>query len=251
MSSPQRRLAQVRRHAAEQFVVTCEHASNALPGEYGKLGLSGGVLRSHVAWDPGSREVASIVAHRLGALQFAGRFSRLLVDLNRNRGHPKLIPAELFGVEVPGNRKLSRKDREERIAKYWAPYRETVEAGIARTIEAAGICLHFGVHTFTPKLDGEVRTADLGILYDPQRKRERDLAEALREYLEGLQFEVRMNYPYRGTADGLVTHLRKQFPQKRYVGIEFEINQRLVESNRSIWRIGRVLAEGIAATVTL
>lgn len=250
MSSAERQLAEVRRHAAEQFLVTCEHASNALPREF-KLGVPAGVLRSHVAWDPGARETSSILAHRLGAAQFAGRYTRLLVDLNRNRGHRQLIPAELFGVKIPGNRNLSRAQREERIAKYWTPYREAVTDGVRRCIDGAGICLHFGVHTFTPKLGGEVRTADLGLLYDPKRKRERSFAEAMGGYLEERYLTVRMNYPYPGTADGLVTAFRKQFAQRRYVGIEFEINQRIVDTNRQIWRIGRLLAEGVAATVEL
>ncbi len=251
MSGPQRRLARVKRQAAERFVVTCEHASNALPKELGRLGVPGGVLRSHVAWDPGAREVASIVAHRLGAAQFAGRYTRLLVDLNRNRGHRELIPKELFGVKVPGNAKLSRVEREARIAKYWTPYRETVEAGIARCIEEAGDCLHFGVHTFTPELDGEVRNAEIGLLYDPSRKRERDFAEALRAYLEEHHFTVRMNYPYAGTADGLVSWLRGHFPKSRYRGIELEINQKIVGNSRNIWRVGRILAEAIADTVAI
>jgi hypothetical protein len=41
---------------------------------------------------------------------------------------------------------------------------------------------------------------------------------------------VRRNYPYRGNADGLTTALRRVHGADRYVGIEVELNQRLLGS---------------------
>jgi hypothetical protein len=41
-------------------------------------------------------------------------------------------------------------------------------------------------------------------------------------------FSVRRNYPYRGTADGFTTYLRRQLSSSPYLGIELEINQRHV-----------------------
>jgi hypothetical protein len=43
---------------------------------------------------------------------------------------------------------------------------------------------------------------------------------------------VRRNYPYRGQADGLPTWLRRKFPDRAYVGLEFELNQALVGTSR-------------------
>lgn len=253
MSATQRHLAQVTRFAGERIVVTCEHASNAVPGALGKqaLGVGGSVLRSHVAWDPGAREIASILAHRLGAAQFMGRQTRLVVDLNRSRGSKGLIPRESFGVKIPGNARLSRKEREARIEKYWQPYRDTVEAAVKRAIERGGECLHLSVHSFVPTLDGEVRTAEVGLLYDPKRAKERKFAERVRDYLEQAIVGTRMNYPYKGTADGFTTHLRRELPKSRYVGIELELNQTILETNRQRWRIGTVLADAVASAIEL
>jgi hypothetical protein len=39
---------------------------------------------------------------------------------------------------------------------------------------------------------------------------------------------VRRNYPYRGTADGFTTYLRRQFSARKYLGIELEVNQSLL-----------------------
>ena len=196
-------------------VVTCEHASRALPRGV-HLGVSERVLRSHVAWDPGAFELASALARRLGSPVHRGRYSRLWIDLNRSAHHPKLIPAVAFGVPVPGNRGLGPHERRRRIARYWAPYRSRVEAAVARAIERAGRCAHFSVHTFTPNLDGRARRADVGLLYDPSRRWERAMALALRRRLREAGLTVRMNYPYRGTADGLTTSCRKTFAARRY-----------------------------------
>src|SRR4029079_2082622 len=84
--------------------------------------------------------------------------------------------------------------------------------------------------SFTPVMNGEVRSADIGLLYDSRRKREGELCArwlaALRRADPGLR--VRCNYPYLGKADGLATALRKRYPQSRYIGVELEINQALV-----------------------
>lgn len=250
MPASQRRLDEVMRFAGDRIVVTSEHASNAVPkGLRPGLGVGGAVLRTHVAWDPGSRELASILAHQLGATQFMGRQTRLVVDLNRNRGSQQLIPKESFGVAIPGNKKLSRQQREARIEKFWQPYRAAVEDAVRQAIEEEGECLHFSIHTFTPKLDGVVRDADAGILYDPRRPRERGFAERLRDELQAGHIETRLNYPYKGTADGLTTHLRKQFPKNRYMGIEIEVNQQLLENTRQRWRVGRLLSDAIASVI--
>lgn len=250
MAVVQDRVTQVKRFAGERLVVTCEHASNAVPKKLSPgLGVGGSVLRTHVAWDKGARELASILAHRLGAIQFMGRQTRLVVDLNRNRGSRQLIPKTSFGVAIPGNKRLTRKAREERIEKFWQPYRDAVEGAVKRAIDEAGECIHFSVHTFVPKVDGKVRSAEVGIIYDNRRKRERKFAEALRAHLEQAFLEVRLNYPYKATADGLTTYLREQFPKSRYIGIELEVNQKALASSRQLWRIGRVLTEAIAEVI--
>jgi predicted N-formylglutamate amidohydrolase len=208
-------------------------------------------MRSHAAWDKGSREIAAIVADGLGAAHFAGRYSRLLVDLNRSRGNKNLIPKERFGYKIPGNRKLTRKARDERLEKYYTPYREVVEAAIRRALQEEGSCLHLSIHTFAPTLQGESRNADVGLLYDPKRRKERVFAERLRDALLEVDVETRMNYPYPGTGDGFTTSLRKELPKTKYIGIEIEVNQRALRTSRSVWRMGRLMTEALADAIDI
>ena len=86
------------------------------------------------------------------------------------------------------------------------------------------------VHSFTPELDGVVRNADIGLLYDSRRKHESELCRRWTASLHNLDptLRVRFNYPYSGASDGLSTWLRKRHPQTRYLGVELEINQALV-----------------------
>lgn len=209
-------------------VVTCEHASNRLPVRYRALGLNREALASHIAWDPGARQVARHIAHRFDCPYHEGRHSRLLIDLNRSPHHPKLVPRVAFGVPVPGNRMLSSEERQERLERYYRPYREAVMRDIERISSQGRLCCHLSVHSFTTCLNGCERRAEIGILYDPARAAEAELASRLTFALRSRGLHVRRNYPYRGTSDGLTTFFRRSFSERAYVGLELEINQRLL-----------------------
>ena len=230
------------------FVVTCEHASNRLPARHGGLGLEPARLNEHIAWDPGSREIARALARRLGCPLHEGRYSRLLIDLNRSLGHPKLIAQRSFGVEIPGNQNLDAAERERRIREHWTPYRDRVLSDMRSIVERAGCCIHFGVHSFTPLVDGVERDVCVGLLYDPARGSELEIAGKMAASLKAGGVRVRRNYPYRGVSDGLVTACRRIFKESAYAGIEIEVSQKLLESDKDVSQISRLL---IASVVSL
>ncbi len=94
--------------------------------------------------------------------------------------------------------------------------------------------VHVAVHSFTPALAGERRSADVGLLYDPRRAGERALCARWQAILGELDptLRVRRNYPYRGISDGLPSWLRRRFPGRSYAGVELELNQALLASRR-------------------
>ena len=53
------------------------------------------------------------------------------------------------------------------------------------------------------------------------------------------RLRVRRNYPYRGYADGLTTHLRRRHRGRCYLGIEIEVNQKHVLGGAREWRMLR------------
>lgn len=204
----------------DRVVVSCEHATSDVPATYRRL-FAGRerVLDTHRGWDPGAAELAVRLARRLGVEAHRGPVSRLLIECNRSLGHRALF-SEF-------SRALPRDEREEVLRRYWRPYRESVEAEIARHLRLGRTVLHLSVHSFTPILDGEVRRADVGILYDPGRPAEKRLATRWREALLRAvpSLRVRRNYPYLGVADGFGASLRKRLPRSRFLAVELEINQ--------------------------
>jgi predicted N-formylglutamate amidohydrolase len=112
-----------------------------------------------------------------------------------------------------------------------------VEEAIGSFIEKGHNVLHLSVHSFTPILNGTIRNADIGLLYDPRRKREADFCNRWKEALNAAEpnVKVRCNYPYRGTADGFTTHLRRMFENEKYAGVELEVNQKFPLSDEQVW----------------
>ncbi len=212
----------MRRRGAPALVLSAEHASPRVPAHLRAAFAAAGLrAEGHRAFDPGSRAIALGLSRAFDAPLSLGQVTRLVVDLNRSIGHPRLFSAATRG--------LGAEAREELIESYWRPFRAEVEARV-EAATACGPALHLSLHSFTPELDGEVREVDLGLLYDPARPLERALAQAWRRSLAAAApgLRVRFNRPYRGAADGHTTALRRVFPAERYAGLELEVNQALM-----------------------
>jgi predicted N-formylglutamate amidohydrolase len=210
-----------------QLLLSCEHGGNRIPARYRPLFAGHDeLLASHRGWDPGALEWARLLSHLLGAPLIDARISRLLVDLNRSLHHPALFSGF--------TRELAAGERELILSRHYLPHREKVETWIAQHARRGRRVLHVAVHSFTPVLDGRERNADIGLLYDPARTGERRLCSAWQAALAAhdASLRVRRNYPYRGDADGLTTHLRRRFSARSYLGIELEINQGLLPRPR-------------------
>jgi predicted N-formylglutamate amidohydrolase len=189
------------------------------------------------------------VATRLGYPYFPGRYSRLLIDLNRSEHHPRLVPARAFAVVVPGNEDLSTDEINLRVERYWRPHWEAVERALRLRTRRRRACLHVGLHSFTPVLGGRRRYCDVGLLFDPARALEAATARALRKSLQSSGLSIRFNYPYRGTSDGLTTAMRKRLPPSCYAGMEIELNQRLLTDARARARVAEMLTAALSALV--
>jgi predicted N-formylglutamate amidohydrolase len=201
-------------------IITCEHGGNRVPAAYRSLFAgSGRVLASHRGWDPGALELARRLARGLGAPLVYGTVTRLLVDLNRSPGNPGLFSRYVEPLPESARNIL--------LARHYRPYRTQIEDWLESALSVCSLVAHFSIHTFTPVRRGQVRRADIGLLYDPGRAAEKALCRACRQRLVQLRSElrVRMNYPYLGVSDGFTTHLRRRFGE-RYLGIELEVNQR-------------------------
>ena len=202
------------------MLISCEHAGNEVPDAYAPL-FSGAeaALVSHRGWDPGALEVAQFLADQLQVQLFSMPVTRLLIEMNRSLDNPQLFSDFSNGLEEAVKSNL--------IKQYYLPYRNSIEAAIG---QANGVVVHLSIHSFTPVLNGEVREVDIGLLFDPDRKSEFKFCTFLKSKLstEWTELTIQFNEPYKGTDDGLTTSLRKKFPDRKYLGIEIEINQKFV-----------------------
>jgi predicted N-formylglutamate amidohydrolase len=212
----------------QKVLITCEHGGNQIPPEYREYFVAyQDLLQTHRGWDPGALALFRKYAERVADAAFYSETSRLLVELNRSEHHPNFFSAQ--------TKHLPKGLKDEIVRTYYKPYRTEVEQAIRTFLSQNHSVLHLSVHSFTPELNGEVRNADIGLLYDPQRKREKEFCAEWKKLLTANGWKVRFNYPYRGTFDGFTTYLRKQFRDEEYAGIELEVNQKFALGEEKTW----------------
>lgn len=202
------------------FVVSCEHATCRVPKAWRHLFPDSTLLHSHRGWDPGAATVARALGRRLDAPVILGRVTRLLADANRSAHH-----AHVHGEAV---RRLSEPERRTILATWHAPHQRAVCNAVQAGLAQAQRVVHISCHSFTAVLDGETRTTDIGLLYDPRHGLERTLARSWQRALAAAgTLRTRRNYPYRGRDDGMTRICRRRFGTA-YLGLELELNQALL-----------------------
>lgn len=213
------------------LLLTCEHGGNEIPSNYSKLFQKHhSLLQSHRGYDPGALELAEKLAKFFKAQLYFSKTSRLLIELNRSLHHH-----QLFSMVT---KELSVKEKEEVVNSFYLPYRQQVEEFIKKMINKGNSVIHLSIHSFTPELDGIRRKADLAFLYDPSRPREKKFCDEWRKQVKNnfRAYRVRANYPYHGKSDGFTTYLRSLYGDKRYIGVEVEVNQRFPMGDQADWR---------------
>ena len=217
-----------------KLVLTCEHASNALPKKY-KAYFSEFKhrLETHEGYDLGAFSTFETLKP-LATFSSHYPWSRLLIEVNRSLQHSQLFSSI--------SKSFSEEQRRELIEDYYKPYREQIQKKIQSYIAEGESVLHLSVHSFTPVLGGDTRNAEVGLLYDPRRSEEKKWAKHFKKDLNQHlpDQRIRMNYPYFGKADGFTTSLRQEF-QEQYLGIELELNQKLFAEEAHVKHLNRAL----------
>jgi len=221
-------------------ILTCDHAENTLPAEYGSLGLPPAEFGRHIAYDIGARGVTERLAALLGAPAVLTRFSRLLIDCNRGEDDPTLIMRLSDGSIVPGNRHLTAQEREMRLARYYRPYHAAI-AGLIDTAGASGfVPAILALHSFTPLWRGVPRPWHAAVLWDKDPRLAQPLLAGLRAERD---FVVGDNEPYAGSLEG--DALWRHGTSRGLPHALVEIRQDLIasESGQAEWaeRLARIL----------
>ena len=222
--------------ARSRVVLTCEHASAAVPQEYAGLGLGAEHLADHIAWDIGAAALTEELSRQLGAPAVLSAASRLLIDCNRDLTDLDLIPHLSHGVAIPGNVAIDAGERARRQARFYEPYHATIDEQLDRHPQA----LLLSIHSFTPELQGRARPFDVGVLFDAFD----DLAHLFAQHIGATGLAVRMNEPYSGL-EGLIFSARTHGRRHGLRYLELEVNNRLLRSGAQARAIADRLVEAI------
>jgi predicted N-formylglutamate amidohydrolase len=182
------------------LVILCDHAGNALPPDYGTLGLPADQLERHIAYDIGAAAVARALAAALDVPAVLTRYSRLLIDPNRGRDDPTQIMRLSDGAVIPGNRHLDEAEREKRGRLYYEPYHRAIDSVIDACLAGDTPPAVLSIHSFTESWKAVARPWHVGVLWDENDAR---LAQPLLDafYAEG-DLIVGENEPYAGQLEG-------------------------------------------------
>ncbi len=177
------------------MLLLCDHASNALPPDYGDLGLPAPEFRRHIAYDIGAAAVTRRLAALSGAPALMTTYSRLLIDPNRGEDDPTLLMRLSDGAIIPGNARSDGAERTRRLERFHRPYHDAIAAHLdaASAVGAAPVIV--SIHSFTPAWKSVPRPWHVGLLWDLDDRLAHPLVAALQRE-PGLV--VGDNEPYDG-----------------------------------------------------
>tara|TARA_Y100000814_G_C12308594_1_gene394277 strand:- start:39 stop:833 length:795 start_codon:yes stop_codon:yes gene_type:complete len=200
----------------------CDHASNIIPPEYNNIGLNKDILNQHIAFDIGAKKVTDILSKKFQTNCIIAKYSRLLIDLNRDPNHKNLIPINSDEISIDKNKNLSNREIKNRIKFYHKTYHKKISSVLAKmdhqfNCKTTLIC----IHSFTPSLKNEkIRPWDIGLLYRYDKRIYRPIKECL-ESLKNL--EIGDNLPYSGFDDVNYTMTYHGEKQKRpFISLEIK-----------------------------
>lgn len=229
------------------LIVICDHAGNALPDEYGTLGLPAAQLERHIAYDIGVAPIVRTLAARLDAPAIMTRYSRLLIDPNRGRDDPTLIMRLSDGAVIPGNRKLDAAERDKRLRLYYDPYHRAIGAIIDQCLATGVAPVLLSVHSFTESWKNFTRPWHVGVLWDRDGRLAHPLLEAF--YAEG-DLIVGDNEPYAGQLEG--DCLWQHGTQRGLANAIIEVRQDLIRDagGQDVWsdRLCRIVENILHST---
>lgn len=208
------------------FLFIGDHAGAAVPMSLGDLGLPPEAFGRHIAIDIGVAGLGERLAARLDATFIAQRFSRLVIDCNRDPSRADSVCEISDRTVIPGNQGLSAADRKARIDAVFAPYHARIAAELDRRQAAGRPTVLVALHSFTPVMAGHARPWRYGVLHLHNSPVSNAALRALRDALG--EAVVGDNQPYSMTGiDFTVPH---HAIARGIDYLELEVRQDLLET---------------------
>jgi predicted N-formylglutamate amidohydrolase len=173
-------------------------------------------------------------------------YSRLLIDCNRSLSDPSSIVSASDGELIPGNRRLTSVEREQRVRSFFEPYHNAIAQRLEDSQRRRVVPAFISVHSFTPVFGQQERPWHVGVLWDRDARIALPLLERLRA-IDGLV--VGDNLPYSGRHPADYTIAR----HAESAGLPhacLEIRQDQLQSAAGVERWSRIIAETLGPLIT-
>lgn len=229
-----------------RFVLVCEHASNRIPQSLNDLGLNSAQLQSHVAWDPGARDLARALSADLNATLVEARFSRLVYDCNRPPEAVSAMLAETEAFQVPGNAHISAIERFARTIEIYVPFHAALARAIAVKRAVGIVPIIATIHSFTPVFHGKPRDVEIGFLHGQDRRLAAHMISTARSKTSR---EIRLNEPY-AAIDGVLHSIEKQLDDIRQPHVMIEVRNDLLSDADRRKEIAILLSQSLSEAVS-
>jgi len=232
----------INREGKAKVLLVADHASNAMPGILGSLGLDDEALEQHIAYDIGSKKLVHHLSQHLDAPALLAGYSRLVIDLNRSIEDQSSIPEVSDNMVIQGNLNISREHRSQRIHSFYTPYRVAID-GLLRDFKQQDIVPAFiSIHSFTPEMAGFSRPWHAGVLWDKDPRIPVPLMKNLRAHPGN--FHIGDNQPYSGKhlADYTIDHHAEASGLPH---VSIEIRQDLVDSEEGAELWATILSDAL------
>jgi predicted N-formylglutamate amidohydrolase len=224
-------------------LILCDHAGNEVPPELGDLGIGADMLGRHIGWDIGAADLARRLAARLDAPAVLNHCSRLVIDPNRRPFTPTSVPSISDGCVIPANQHLSDEEIRRRILAYFLPYHRAVARAIGGFRRSGRVPAVLAVHSFTPRMHGEDRPWQVGVLWRSDRRLSAPILTALRARSD---LVVGDNQPYSGLDEfGFTVEFHAQ--RARLPHVMFELKQDEIDTPDKAAAWADLLAEVLEA----
>lgn len=181
------------------LLLLCDHASAALPEEYGDLGLPPQAFARHIAYDIGAADITRHLARLLDAPAMLTTFSRLLIDPNRGEDDPTLVMKLSDGAIIPGNAEAGAEEIARRVEMCWRPYRAAVRAEIDTMLATGTVPAIVSIHSMTHAWKGVSRPWQVSVLWDSDPRLPLPFMARMRREAD---LTIGDNEPYDGALEG-------------------------------------------------
>ncbi|MBV69774.1 MAG: hypothetical protein CMH52_00365 [Myxococcales bacterium] len=224
-----------------RFILTCEHASNAV-SRHTPTASDQRLLKMHWGYDLGAEKLTQSLCDAFKSVGVLGTESRLIIDVNRHPESSTLIVSHCESIPVSFNENISAEDRDWRMSLYDS-FHSGVSQAVAREKNKNPELKLISIHSFTPIWNGAKRPMDVGILFD----RDEDKAKELASILEKNGIRSALNAPYSGLTGELMYSANHHGRSNTIPYIEFEIRQDLLENSESHAHVLSALIDALNA----